>query len=758
MQRSRNRTMCIFRGLPHRALVAGLIALLINGCAPSSSSPQEAPLETRTCSSSRQCVLGDFCDDGQCVPFEAGGCEELHCQDIASLCLANPAGCECHILNEGGNFNTTGTPQLHFKSGQQRGLQAQIALSGGDVLDTTGFTLSVNDPRLFSTEEATVSALDAVGRTRVQATFGELATCEATLINHGSAPERNEVRLLAYDPTTGEAVSDAHVVIRFSASAQPGAFHPHQRTNREGLATLELDDGDLAQVSVFHQGYDYVSVLGISNDSPMIRVPLPPRGRGRTVGAARGDLGFEPHIKRLDPHSGSIRLGIVSTSFPLTDLEHFGPETFLGGPILGRDCETEPANPECYDLSLPGVIDKHVALWGGLVVSLPTTPLKPFYEVTGQPGRRYLWSLGGFWDVNSAAGVFQAIAQRTEGACPDCPTSSDASMLRSISKLMGSASFGYRSNVLLQPAPLNDWVQHLRSDDFLDKRFPQLDSGDDLSGLTLSRPMRQFTQVPVPELPADPTLSNNQGFAGFAVLTGAQAPGAGFVPMGMGLGFDCTYGSCNQGAPRAAYDGVVNPEPICTDNATLACENNTNSVTEAGTVGIFHQPFPGALASSPQKTLLMALPLDHADPYTFRVRALIAEGAPDEIGATFSDQVFTESAPTLASQAQRTYEIIPTAHTDVHHVVLRVESTDTSLPSPPRWHIYSPNQALTFSAPNAPRDWYDPWDVSEGLQITHATTRLKDSLTFDDLAAGQQGALHRVLESAEAFSSMTEPQ
>lgn len=750
--------MCIFRGLPYRALVVGLTALLISGCDPSIPSPQDAPLEERSCTSSRQCTLGDFCDDGQCVPFEAGGCEELHCQDTASRCLANPAGCECHILNEGGDFNTTGAPQLHFSGGQRRGLQAQIALSGGDVLDTIGFILSVDDPRLFSTEGATVTALHAVGRTRVQATFGELATCEATLVNHGSLPERNEVRLLAYDPATGEAVSDAHVVVHFSASAQPGAFHPRQRTNREGLATVELDEGDVAQISVFHQRYDYVSVLGISNDSPMIRVPLTRRGAGHTVGAARGDLGFAPHIKRLGPNAGSIRLGIVSTSFPLTDLEHFGPETFLGGPILGRDCETEPSNPECYDLSLPGVIDKHVALWGGLVVSLPTTPLKPFYEVTGHPGRRYLWSVGGLWDVDSAAGVFQSIAQRTQGDCPDCPTSSDASILRRLSGLMGSASFGYRSNVLLQPAPLNDWVQHLRSDDFLDERFPHLDSGDDLSGLTLSNPISQFTQVPVPALPADPTLSNNDSFAGFVVVTGAQALGAGFVPAGMGLGFDCTEGDCSQSAPRAAYDGVINAEPICTDSTTLACEGLTTSATEAGTVGMFHRPLSGALASSPQKTLLMALPLDHADPYTFRVRALIAEGAPAEAGATLNEQPFTEPAPTLASRAQRTYEISATASTDVHHVVLRTESSNTALTNPPRWHIYSPNQAQIFTAPEAPLDWYDPWDVSEGLQITHATTRLTGALTFDDLLAGQEGSLHRVLESAEAFSSVTEQQ
>ena len=267
--------MYIFRGLPYRALVIGLTALLIHGCDSSIPSPLSEPLEERSCTSSRQCEVGDFCDDGQCVPFEAGACEDLHCQSMASLCLANPAGCECHILNEGGDFNTTGAPHLHFSGDQQRGLQAQIALTGGDVLGTTGFTLSVDDARLFSTEGTTLKALDAVGRTRVQATFAELATCEAVLINHGPLPQRDEVRLLAYDPASGQAVPDAHVVVRFSASARSGAFHPNQRTNREGVTTLELDDGDVAQISVFHERYDYVSVLGISNGSPtMLRTNI----------------------------------------------------------------------------------------------------------------------------------------------------------------------------------------------------------------------------------------------------------------------------------------------------------------------------------------------------------------------------------------------------------------------------------------------------------------------------------------------------
>ena len=744
------------------AIAATFAQLFLVACAE--PNPPGTPLkadscEVRACGTSNECPVGDYCNDGCCIPFQLGGCETPECLNIATQCLTHAQGCECNILNEASTFSSGEPPTIHFNEGQRKTLQAEIALVNGDVLATTGFQLEVagGNAASFAIDNVTVQATELQGMTLIQATFGELAACQALLHNHGANQTQNAIRVLAFDQSSGEGIANADITIdiRQNRSAEPAQLNEH--TNAEGLAELHLEDDEVAQISIFHEKYDYVSVLNISNASNhFIRIPLRRRQTSAYYGGATGNLNFNSHLENLESTPGSIRLGMVSTSFPLSKLENFSTDIFTGGPILGRDCQSQPSNPGCYDFSLPGVIEQHAAVWGGLVLSLPTTPMKPNFQVLGEPGRRYIWGMGGTWDISATASIFHSLSQRrTSEECPACNVARDATILRSLLPLMGSASMGYRSNVELSAAPLADWLDNISSDSGPDPRFPHLDSGSDLSGLELDSPMTRFTEIRVPSLPKDPLAPDSAAFEGVVVMTGTQTLGSGFVPRGIGVGLDCLSDECFVDGEPIGYDGTIDSVKICPNDANLACSGRTNYQVAAGHVALFHRDPTQELASQPQKTILMALPMDTSNVVNFRVRAVVIDGIlDDDATIDLGNRKFTEAPTILHVPGERRYSIVPTQSTDVHHVTLR----NTTDQQNPRWHIYGLNAQQDFVAPNTPNGFIDPFENNEDLHITHATVKLREGVSYADLLEGDEYAIHQLLDSARAFSSIAVPQ
>lgn len=744
---------------PFFSLLAPLALCLasLGACSPSpgASSRTGTSAESEfSCTVSNECPLGELCLGGACTPLSDPECHLEGCLNLVNQCLTAPLGCECHIQNAGHSLNMEGTPGLHLRSSERQRVRAQIALKGGEVLASSDFEIEVENPDLFTVRGDTLIAGPHPGESQLRVNFGHLASCTATAFNHGPPPPSGTTEILIYDPASGQPIPVTTVVVeRAGVAGEPPARETHVAT-AAGTVLIPAGESPATSVTLFNRDYDYLTLMHFSDiATPTMRVPLSRRGTTTTVGAARGELGFEPHLQTLGRDAGSIRLGVVSTSFPLQQLEHFGPGLFLGGSIIGQNCDLTPHGPGCYDLSVPGVLKQHVALWGGLVVSLPTAPLKPHFDVMGSPGRRFVWSFGGTFEAEHGASVFQSLSQRPEGSCPTCPTPTDASIMRSFQRLIGSASLGYQSNVVLERAPLQAWMHTLENTGPDDPRFPELQNAEGGPSLNLDQPMDRFSELQVPTLPSDPLSPTGSHLPGFLAVTGVQTLGSGFLPLGFGIGFDCT-GDCSRLEDK---DGVINPEPVCQNDDRLACEGRTNTSTPRGTLGMFHRSPPENLAGRPQKTFLLALPLNSIGAVDFRVRGVVLDGPLEEGTLSLKQLPFAEAAPAPAPLLERRYPLTATSRTDVHHVTFNpTEPGPTNAPLP-RWHVYSPNLTATFEAPPVPASLMDPLLNPATLRRTHATVALAQNGSLSELLASPEGGLHRLLDAAEGFSSVSIP-
>ena len=95
-----------------------------------------------------------------------------------------------------------------------------------------------------------------------------------------------------------------------------------------------------------------------------------------------------------------------------------------------------------------------------------------------------------------------------------------------------------------------------------------------------------------------------------------------FLPRGIGVGLDCLSSECFVDGEPIGYDGTIDSVQICPDDSNLACSGRTNYQVAAGHVALFHRDPTQELATHPQKTILLALPIDTPNVVNFRVRAL----------------------------------------------------------------------------------------------------------------------------------------
>jgi hypothetical protein len=265
--------------------------------------------------------------------------------------------------------------------------------------------------------------------------------------------------------------------------------------------------------------------------------------------------------------------------------------------------------------------------------------------------------------------------------------------------------------------------------------------------------MTRFTEVRVPTLPRDPLDPNSAAFEGVLVMTGTQTLGAGFVPRGLGLGLDCLSEECVVEGEPVGYDGIVDGIQICPGDSNLACEGRTNHQVGAGNVPLFHQDPTNELIGLPQKTILMALPIDTLNVVDFRVRAIVLDGTLTDASVNLGNEKFTEAPTILNFPEERKYTIMPTQSTDVHHVTLQSQTN----PEAPKWHIYGRNVQQDFIAPSVPGTWTDPLNGSDELRVTHASVKLRTGTSYNDLLTSKKHPIHQLLDSARAFSSIAVP-
>ncbi len=813
-----------------KRLSLGLCLLFFAACGEEET-PPGSQCEVSSCTSSAGCPLGDICEDHCCVEFPGctpGSCdagefcdEDFFCKDIAAKCNevgVGAGGCQCAILNSAGQLEAEGSPRIVIAGEGERELQAVLVIDQGTQLPGATFTFTPTSGTGFTIENGNVVTGDNTAGTGVVTATANgtvpAVTCTADIENLGPAPTGGEVRVYAFDSVTGDPVTGVELVFTDAAGDEIGnRNNPSQTTDADGLGESSATVGVAYNVTAFKAGFNYLSVVGITSDTKDLALPMTRRNDPPTVGGFTGVLDTA-HYEKLRGGSDATA-AIVAGSVPLASILNFDLETFVGSvgnvacPAETNCNDTQPAG--CYCIAaddVPGGFlsdDVSVNLPGGLILGFGETLLKGTFDSVGIPGRRYAWGIGGgisVTDVGPLIEVFAPLLTGGECACDDSPTACDPAasgpgvcscdiacvdvgkVFDGIVPLLSRLATAAKGNIPLKEVPQATWEDYIG--DPVDERvdaagnFPLLDSGTGNYGpLELREFLSKFSNYTAPALPEDsvqdPDIAGTEAMEGMLVLTGVNATGFGFVPLGLGAALDCTQGggAClDRAGHTSAFDGQVNGAKVCawsSDASLNRCDDipglpNSSSNEgriENGHLGLFRSPAHSGLEGQEFMTVVVALPLSSflTSTETIRVSGYVLHDHEPPATGTLPNN-FMEFANMPANGFSRTYTV-GAGGGDLHWVTVASPEGDTG-PNSTRWNIYFPSGGGSFEAPSVPATFVDPFaaapagqdDIPEGfINATHVAFELGSSPpSLSSLVANEGMTLTDVSSFFSAFT------
>lgn len=762
--------------------------------------------ETRQpCEVASNCSPGEFCDDGYCAPWE--GCtpesgqpnscdagmicdDDFVCKSVEQKCETSAQGCECHIVNSAGQLAAEGTPRIVLGAGATMQIEAVLAVVQGVPLPGATFTADVSGDT-FTADGTSIVAGDTAGESTLSVEFGAYAQCSATLVNLGAVGAGN-VRVYVFDDLTNQPVSGATVIIDSNADGADDGSAPV--TNADGTAETTVAVDGTYSVTVFAEGYNYLSMVGLSAASANdISVPLSSRALQPEKGGFTGLLNFAEYEERyLGGDSAAVKAGVVAGSLPLKALLNFNTDLLIGE-VSDADCSADPTPAGCYRVSIAGLVDETIALPGGVVAGLAATPIKPHFDSVAVPGRRYAWSLGTEVEIADLSGVINVAtpyltdcscdaqedicdpAAGGEGDCScdlDCGLNLDiGSLYDDIVPLISSVATGLKGNLSLPAGSAAAWTEHITgeygsADRPSNPDYPVLDDGTGEYGkLALREAWSRFTAFAAPALPADPVNPSKKMEAMLAV-TGIQAKGMGLVPLGLGLALDCTEGDCL--SDEGEFDGVLNGGQICyysLDETENRCPKDVLAIAPEGRLPDGHlpvfsaPPFSGLESGSPQRTIVIAAPVTELlnDLSQIRISAILVNHAEGEgIETGISQQIAGRTFPPEAGAAEsitgRSYT--PTKDADLHWATFSVGGEAEGEVST-RWNVYFAG-AAAFEAPATPGWGADPFapNASGMINVTHMLLELSSS-DLGTMASNNGTSLNGVFDVVEGAAVMS---
>jgi hypothetical protein len=761
-----------------RAMSFWVLVLLITvGC----SNKKDAPPPTgQACNINSNCPEGQTCSNKSCTPFEQckpDSCDSgtfcdnentNSCVTVAQKCNATAAGCECYIANMAGQFPASGMPTLFLTGGATQPITLALAVKGGEPIPGATFTLSFDNPSSsFTVDGQTVKATTTAGNSVVKATVAGYAECEAKVVNLGASTP-NKVRFFVYDEQTGEAIAGAKVIVDAN-----GEEIQTPDSNVEGVSlTKTFSSATPYTVSVLKDGYNYISLVGLSTatDNDVV-LPLSPHSIDGVTGGATGILDFATFYENYTHGPKALKAGFVASSFPLQQALNFDAASFIG-PIGSCEPGHEVGcTPIVIEGFLPAEKNVKVPLPGGVVAQLSDQVLKGNFDMVGAPGRRFAWSLGleaQFEDIGALIPLFMGdtcscnlkvgICEGTCACDKDCGQGIDLGViLNSVTPLLSKVGIGYIGNLPLQSAKMTEWQSYTApayAQRPADARFPRLDSGKGTyKSLPLTDLLNKFSDVTVPNLPKDEVLGGNATMDSMLVLTGVDAKGFGFVPLGLGFGSDCTTGNCfSREHNAAAFDGKVNGGTMCIADRKNPCQIPT--ATEDGHLGLFKAYARGGLSDQPWTTLMLALPassLAGKDTATngFRAKgALVAQEITQGSSAQLASVSYLDLPNQPATVAGRSYQATAVAGAGLRWVTITNGTR--------RWNVYFAKGNGNFVAPKVPAGWVDPFVSAADdntVTVTDIAVAMRSGTSLSSLIHHDQGqTLGDIISSVDRFS------
>ncbi len=466
--------------------------------------------ERTGCDDREDCTGDEDCVAGRCVPFVCRG--DVDCGG-AEVC--NAGVCEAPVDVEVARVVILSRSRT-LTAGQSVRLRAAALDLRGDIVATRGFLWSGDAPDVLDVNPGTgeVTAGPEAGSGNVVAAFpqpnGDMLASDPLPLRvvEAAAPEGLRVRVTA----NGAPVEGATV----------RAGDEDTATDAEGVAEFELD-GDVPTVTVFADGFDYITFVGLGTRD--LHIPLTPRSDDALVAGFTGAISFDDVTSE-----GGVDLGLAGASIG-GGLTHLGIAQLVGE-LFNAAIN---AGPLSTDIPLPGGITlaADVPIVGRLDVK------NRYYAVSG-PGLRVGWAFAGRIDIGAVIGL-----------------------------VMGGGGGGFDAGqVLATLLPFFDGFQHgLRVAEEL-RALPRLPDEDDVDGDGDSEEL-------VPDYERFPVLDNepaqDQGLrlgvtvpelpegATALLFAGVEIDSVGFVPMGVSGTGDAGALPMRMAAP---YGGLEAGEPV----------------------------------------------------------------------------------------------------------------------------------------------------------------------------------------------------
>lgn len=783
------------------------LPLVLVGCSKDSSKKKQDCGSADACVINQDCPVGQVCDKtaGCCIDFgcTADSCplgtfcdpDTQSCKDATEKC--NATGCSCNIVNAVGELEASGqAPTIRLAPGASFKLRAVLAVANnGTPVPGVSFTYNLDASTYFDISGDTLTAKPGAtsGNAIVTANPGNAAwSCTANLVNLGDSPTGGQVRFMVVDSLNGEPLANAKLVVDSNGDGTDDGFGGLLgSTNTDGLATTTVAPGANYQVTVFKNGYNYLSLVGLNAATqPDIVLPLAPRKTPPVTGGFTGKIDYTKYIKLvLGNQPQTISFGMVASSFSLQSLLNFDSDLFVGE-VTSEDCGTVPTPAGCYNVNVPGVVDNTLAaLPGGLLLSLPTSSIKPSFDSVASPGRRFAWSLGGQTEISQLTPLINMITPflssctcDTDAAGPDtcdadgggiCSCDFDCGfdfggVFNALVPLFSGFASGVRGNLALTESPRTDWRQYVTPSYDLrtpDPRFPILDSGVGQYGkLELVQPLTVYTNFHMPALPDDPAYDNAtdaRKMEGSLVLYGVNTVGYGFVPLGLGAGLDCTVGDClDRVANASAFDGTINGGTICNfdpDPEKNRCPSGVSGTVSDGHLGLFRATPHSGLENQEELYILLSFPISSfsSDEFGFRAAAMVRHGA---ITAQNSEEFFSRSYlnfPAMPSAVTGRQYVVPAGTgADVHWVAFAGDEDGNGVTT--RWNVYVGSGGGTFVAPQLPVGFTgDPMAgvVETGMvDATHIGFKLRTAVALAQFAANNGTTIADIVQDLDSFT------
>lgn len=739
--------------------------------------------DSQSCAVSSDCRLGYVCEKdaagaGCCRPYTgctADSCgagqvclEDSTCHSVASAC--STAACQCAIVGDAGELEVAGQPRLVFAGGASRAMSAVLSITNGRVLPGASFTWSIEGGAgSFSVDASGVVTATTTATTSepaLTADAGNGVTCRATLVNLGAAPAGALVRVYVFDDVTGAPVEGARVVVGLTGTAaDDGAAPP---TDARGVTTTASGLSGPYDVTVFKEGYDYVTVAGLAASTNDLAIPVSARPVDATAQPVGGFSGVADWTT-YEALSGKrqIRGLLAGASVPLRSLLTLDLTTLVGQPPPTACAPTDGPAQGCYPLTFPGqAASQTIGLPGGMTLSLLGSAVKSSFDVTAAPGRRHAW---GFAADLALTDVGPLLTTLTGGSAATTPMDL-GQVLTTLTPLLPQFASAVHSDLPLKAVPFSLWSSYVavtygsRSPD-LTARFPQLDATSSYGGLVARELFSRFTDFAAPALPPDP-MNPGQTLEGLVVLTGVDAAGHGFVPLGFGVGLDCTTSHC---LDRAGYpgdfDGHVNGATVCTGTA---CATNpafpAGGVLPVDHVAVFHARAHSGLEGQPWVTLVLATPISGLSAAGVAASPLRATGyvlrREPAVGADTLPPSFGAFPALPATQPRHGYEFTPAAGAHVNWVTLTATAPSATAPAPRiRWNVYAANATTSLRLPTPPTG-PDPFGAASApaatVGVSHVALRLVPGApSLDELARHGGGGLANLAGYVDGLSVMT---